>query len=163
MNAEERKLVEKKYKQLFQAEDKEELDTLRDEIDHLLSQKDDDKTSKKQYPTILKNVMTPVWTNQIPRLWTNNNVESQNHVFKIQTEWRLHRIPDLIEELYSLHASQYTQVRKALSHQGDFRLANNYQKHQGHICGGNAPLPGLANHEGKTQDGASPGLPSSKC
>ena len=45
--------------------------------------------------------------------WTNNACESINHVLKQRQQWRRHMLPDLVENLRSLIASQYAEADRA--------------------------------------------------
>ena len=38
----------------------------------------------------------------IPKLWTNNNNESYNNVIKLQTDWKIMKLPALIDLLHDL-------------------------------------------------------------
>ena len=54
--------------------------------------------------------------------WTNNNCESINNILKLSTNWKLLKLPDLIEKLYSIVKLQYADMRRALHGHGNFEL-----------------------------------------
>ena len=60
--------------------------------------------------------------------WTNNNSESVNHILKIKTEWKLKKLPALIDLIYQLIMSHYTDVEKALLNIGPYCLNKRYQQ-----------------------------------
>ena len=45
-------------------------------------------------------------------VWTNNNIESPNHVIKATLDWKQKSFLDLIYVLYNLMNSQYNDVKK---------------------------------------------------
>ena len=56
------------------------------------------------------------------KLWTNNNAESINHVFKIATNWKPQSTPELINKLYDCVDIQFHHLRGALHFSGDYML-----------------------------------------
>jgi len=60
--------------------------------------------------------------------WTNNACESINHVLKHRQQWRRNKLPDLVENLRSLVASQYAKADRAICGRGNFILCPSHQK-----------------------------------
>ncbi|XP_062608451.1 uncharacterized protein LOC134270271 [Saccostrea cucullata] len=58
----------------------------------------------------------------IPKLWTNNNNESYNNVIKLQTDWRILKLPALIDVLQDLDSNQTSNIRDSLHSRGDLRV-----------------------------------------
>ena len=56
------------------------------------------------------------------KLWTNNNAESINHVFKIAVNWKPQFTPELINKLYDYVDIQFHHLRGALHFSGDYML-----------------------------------------
>ena len=63
----------------------------------------------------------------IPKFWTNNNNESLNNIIKLKTDWKVQKLPKLKEKLHELDITQTRNLRDALHHRGDFKLAPNTQ------------------------------------
>ena len=59
--------------------------------------------------------------------WTNNNSESVNRILKLKTEWKLKKLPALIDLIYQLVMSHYADVEKALLNIGPYCLSKRYQ------------------------------------
>ena len=57
-------------------------------------------------------------------LWTNNNSESVNHIFKRAVNWKLQATPDLVEKLYDCVQIQFLHLRGCLHGHGDYVLSN---------------------------------------
>jgi len=62
--------------------------------------------------------------------WTNNACESMNHVLKQRHQWRRHMLPDLVENLRSVIASQYAEADRAICGRRNFILRPSHQKHR---------------------------------
>ena len=58
----------------------------------------------------------------IPKLWTNNNNESYNNVIKLQTDWKITKLPALIDLLHDLDKNQTSNIRDSLHSRGDFTI-----------------------------------------
>jgi hypothetical protein len=54
------------------------------------------------------------------KLWTNNNAESINHVFKIAVNWKPQSTPELINKLYDCVDIQFHHLRGALHFSRDY-------------------------------------------
>ena len=59
--------------------------------------------------------------------WSNNNSESVNHMLKTKTEWKLKKLPTLVDLIYQLVSSLYTDVEKAFLSLGSYSLSDNYK------------------------------------
>lgn len=57
--------------------------------------------------------------------WTTNNVESENHVLKNASQWRQHKLPELIQIMKSVVRVQYSDAEKAIYGEGDYVLKPN--------------------------------------
>ena len=64
-------------------------------------------------------------TSWIPLDWTNNNCESLNNILKLSTNWKILKLPDLIEKMYSIVKLQYADMRRALHGHGNYQLPPN--------------------------------------
>ena len=54
-------------------------------------------------PRVRDHIFKPrISRNYIPLNWTNNNCESINNILKLSTNWKVLKLPDLIEKLYSI-------------------------------------------------------------
>ena len=62
-------------------------------------------------------------TSWIPLNWTNNNCESLNNILKLSTNWKILKLPDLIEKMHSIVKLQYADMRRALHGHGNYELA----------------------------------------
>lgn len=56
------------------------------------------------------------------KLWTNNNAESINHVFKLAVNWKPQSTAELINKLYDCVDIQFHHLRGALHYSGDYIL-----------------------------------------
>lgn len=63
------------------------------------------------------------------RLWTNNNCESINHVFKRAINWTPQSIPELTRSLHDIVKLQFIEVRRSLYCTGNFELFGVFRKH----------------------------------
>lgn len=54
--------------------------------------------------------------------WTNNNVESINHVLKNVNQWRQNKLPDLIRNIKAAVSMQYADAEKAVYGEGEYLL-----------------------------------------
>ena len=50
-----------------------------------------------------------------------------NHVIKLLGDWKISKIPELIQRLETIEQSQYSDVRRALHGTGDYELAAHAQ------------------------------------
>ena len=53
--------------------------------------------------------------------WNNNNCESLNNILKLSTNWKVLKLPDLIEKIYSIIKLQYA-MRRALHGHGNYQV-----------------------------------------
>ena len=84
---------------------------------------------KRILPILEQHVLQPVWQEGVPRLWTNNNSESQNNVLKHNSDWKLLKIPELIKMLHTITVTQYNQLVKSITQTGDFILTAAYRNY----------------------------------
>ena len=74
-------------------------------------------------PRVRDHIFKPrISRNYIPLNWTNNNCESINNILKLSTNWKVLKLPDLIEKLYSIVKIQYADMRRALHGHGNYEL-----------------------------------------
>ena len=59
----------------------------------------------------------------IPIDWKNNACESMNHIIKLSANWKVMKLPDLIERLYRIVKLQQVDCRRALYGHGNYELA----------------------------------------
>ena len=79
---------------------------------------------KKLNSTLLEYVFLPSKKNKsIPITWKNNSCESMNHILKLTCDWKVQKIPDLVEKIYKIVQLQYADVRRALYGMGNYVLA----------------------------------------
>jgi hypothetical protein len=57
------------------------------------------------------------------KMWTNNNSESINHVFKVAVNWKPQSTPDLIQKLHDCVTTQFLHLRGSLHGHGDYCLS----------------------------------------
>jgi len=78
---------------------------------------------KNLIPRLKHYVFEPSKQNDwIPLNWTNNNCESLNNIIKVSTNWKLLKLPDLIEELHKIVLLQYADIRRAIHGQGNYEV-----------------------------------------
>ena len=63
------------------------------------------------------------------RLWTSNNCEFINHVFKRAIDWKPKPIPELIKILHEIVKVQFADMKRALYGTGNYELHGKYRKH----------------------------------
>ena len=63
------------------------------------------------------------------RLWTNNNCESMNHVFKRAVNWTPKSIPELIQHLHDIVKVQLIDMKRSLFGTGNYELCGTYRRH----------------------------------
>ena len=74
------------------------------------------------------NTLTPKLTLNFKNLgnaantWTNNNAESMHNIMKIDTNWRPHSTPALIDILHGMVKLQLLDLQRAQNNIGNFRL-----------------------------------------
>ena len=84
--------------------------------------------SEKLLPILKSKVFEPrLKHKQIPLLWKNNNCESMNSKFKILGDWRVSKLPQLVELIREVHDNQLLDIRGALHGRGNFELAESFQ------------------------------------
>ena len=59
----------------------------------------------------------------MPLNWRNNNCESLNNIFKLSTNWKVLKLPYLIEKMHSIVKFQYADIRRAVHGHGNYELA----------------------------------------
>ena len=59
----------------------------------------------------------------LPSNWMNNNCESINNILKLSTNWKVLKLPDLIEKMHAIVKLQYADMRKALHGHVNYELA----------------------------------------
>ena len=80
--------------------------------------------AEKLLPTIKDKVYAPsVKYPQIPLLWKNNFCEAMNRKIKQVGNWRISKLPQLVERLKEIHECQLMDARGALHGRGNFELA----------------------------------------
>ena len=57
--------------------------------------------------------------------YTSNNAESMNHVLKNATGWRVHKLPDLINNIKNIVTAQYRDSERAIYGEGSYTLQPN--------------------------------------
>lgn len=62
--------------------------------------------------------------------WTNNNAESMNNVIKTTTDFKLKKLPDLIDLLHKSVCSQFLDFQKSFTGIGRFKLEQSFKKYQ---------------------------------
>jgi hypothetical protein len=63
---------------------------------------------------MLENVIRP------SRQGTNNNCESMNHRFKISTDWKPQRLPELVNTIHAIVRLHFADLKRALFGQGNY-------------------------------------------
>lgn len=74
-------------------------------------------------------VNIPNWQLDYNRLWTNNNCESINHVFKKAVNWQPKSIPNLIQDLHDIVTVHFIDLKRSLYGSGNYELYGRYRKH----------------------------------
>ena len=64
------------------------------------------------------------------KIWTNNNAESINHVFKVAVNRKTQSTPELINKLYNCVDILFLHLRSALHSSGDYVLAPNQEHYR---------------------------------
>jgi hypothetical protein len=68
-------------------------------------------------------------------LWTNNNCESINHVFKKAVDWTPQPIPKLTTKLLNVVRIQHVGLKRSLYGTGNYELCGRYKRHSvSHQC-----------------------------
>lgn len=84
-----------------------------------------DYLKNKLFPTLKSKVFEPRFLNpKIPFHWKNNNCESMNFKFKLLGDWRLSKLPQLVQLIQEIHDNQLLNIRGAIHGRGNFELAN---------------------------------------
>lgn len=71
-----------------------------------------------------KYIVQPLQKKEISHIWTNNNAESINNRLKQVADWKVHKLPELVEKLSLVSEMQILDLRRALHGTGNFRLTN---------------------------------------
>ena len=66
---------------------------------------------------------------QHERLWTNNNCESMNHVFKRAVDWKHQPLPELVRSLNGVARIHFVDLRRAIYGTGNYQLFGRYKRH----------------------------------
>jgi hypothetical protein len=61
------------------------------------------------------------------RQGTNNNCESMNHRFKISTDWKPQRLPELVNTIHDIVRLHFADLKRALFGQGNYELECAFQ------------------------------------
>ena len=64
------------------------------------------------------------------KLWTNNNAERINHVFKVAVNRKPQSTPELFSKIYDCVDIQFLYLRSALHSSGDYALAPNQEHYR---------------------------------
>ena len=87
-------------------------------------------------PQLWEHVFKPkISTNSIPINWTNNNCESLNNILKLSTNWKVLKLPDLVEKMHSIVKLQYADMRRALHGHGNYEIAPKLTLYHQTLCG----------------------------
>jgi transposase-like protein len=76
---------------------------------------------------MLEHVIRPSRQGTNTRLWTNNNCERMNHRFKISTDWKPQRLPDLVNTIHDIVRLHVADLKRALFTQGNYELECAFQ------------------------------------
>ena len=60
----------------------------------------------------------------------NNSCESMNHILKLTCNWKPQKLLDLINKIYQIVHSQYSDVRRALYGNRNYQLSNKFVKYR---------------------------------
>ncbi|XP_076030215.1 uncharacterized protein LOC143018598 [Oratosquilla oratoria] len=85
---------------------------------------------EKLVPALRSHVFQPQRNHNLPFKWTNNNCESMNHIYKLQTDGKPQKITDLIDSLERIVQLQYQDMKRALYGEGSYQLAPGYHTHK---------------------------------
>ena len=78
--------------------------------------------------TLKEKVFLPRLTNlHIPKLWTNNNNESFNRNIKANNNWKVLKLPVLIDRLSDMEQDQMTDIRASIHGRGSYQLTGQAQ------------------------------------
>ncbi len=58
----------------------------------------------------------------VPIDWKNNFCESMNHILKLSCDWKVQKMPDLVEKIFKIARLQYADMRRALYGMGNFEI-----------------------------------------
>ena len=73
-------------------------------------------------------LLLPHLTNlHIPKLWTNNNNESFNRNIKANNNWKVLKLPVLIDRLSDMEQDQMTDIRASIHGRGSYQLTGQAQ------------------------------------
>jgi len=85
---------------------------------------------KRLIPLLRDKVFYPNITNGTGFDWTNNNLESMNHLLKTVVDWKPRPLPELVKKLSQVLETQQKDIRRALVGMGNYTLHHN-QRHYG--------------------------------
>jgi hypothetical protein len=78
---------------------------------------------------LLEHVNKPKKQLQHERLWTNNNCESMNHVFKRAVDWKPQPLPELVRSLNDVVRIHFVDLRRAIYGTDNYQLFGRYKRH----------------------------------
>ena len=81
-------------------------------------------------PKLYEHVFKPNRQNSTKELWTNNNAESINNIFKLSVDWKPKRAADLVEKIYDITELHFMDYRSAMHDSGNYRLTKPYQNYK---------------------------------
>ena len=81
-------------------------------------------------PKLYEHVFRPNRKNSTKQLWTNNNAESLNNIFKLSVDWIPKRAAELVEKIYDVTQLHFMDYRSAMHDTGKYRLAKPYQNYK---------------------------------
>ena len=86
-----------------------------------------DYFNSKLKTRMLEHVIRPSRQGTNTRLWTNSNGESMNHRFKISTDWKPQRLPELVNTIHDIVRLHFANLKRALFGQGNYELECAFQ------------------------------------
>jgi hypothetical protein len=86
-----------------------------------------DYFNSKLKTRMLEHVIRPSRQGTNTRLWTNSNCESMNHRFKISTDWKPQRLPELVNTSHDIVRLHFADLKRTLFGQGNYELECAFQ------------------------------------
>ena len=86
-----------------------------------------DYFNSKLKTRMLEHVIRPSMQGTNTRLWTYNNCESMNYRFKISTDWKPQRLPELVNTIHDIVRLHFADLKRALFGQGSYELECAFQ------------------------------------
>ena len=122
---------------LLDARDVDTYSTKLERLKILITEKDENAGDKKfrpffenkLIPLFVSHVLEPVKTGKVPPNWTNKNSESENHVLKSETNWKLKNIPKFVKILYDIVSGEQTERCRAIRDMENFKLSETFLHH----------------------------------